>query len=134
MYLTYDELLAIDPSIQITAEEWPSYALQIDALVDRLTFGIIPERGVMAIPTLAESVRRAVAVEARAIKAKGGLDKCMAETGITSKSVSVGGITESISFGSSSASEDTVDGLPVSKIAQSLLARITAIGRTVRGA
>ena len=104
------------------------------SLVDRLTFGIIPERGVMAIPTLADSVRRAVAVEARAIKAKGGLDKCMAETGITSKSVSVGGINESISFGSSSASEDTVDGIPVSKIAQSLLARITALGRTVRGA
>ena len=134
MYLEYDELLAIDPSIQITAEEWPSYALQIDALVDRLTFGVIPERGVMAIPTLADSVRRAVAVEARAIKAKNRKDKNMTKTRKTTKNVSVGRINESISFGSSSASEDTVDGIPVSKVAQSLLARITAIGRTVRGA
>ena len=133
MYLTYDELLAIDPSIQITADEWPSYALQIDALVDRLAFGVIPERGVMAIPTLADKVKRAVAVEARTIVTRGGLDACAKAEKVVSKSVNVGGISESVSYQSDSSGEDWIDGIPVSKVAVSLLSKITALGRQTGG-
>ena len=70
MYLTHEELMSLDPTLKVTAEEWTAMSLQIDALVDRLTFGVIEQGSVMSIPTLAERVKRAVAVEARAIATK----------------------------------------------------------------
>ena len=72
MYLSYEELKVLDPSIKVTAEEWTAMSLQIDAMVDRLTFDVIGQRSVMSIPTLADKVKRAVAVEARTIVTRGG--------------------------------------------------------------
>ena len=133
MYLSYEELKVLDPSIKVTAEEWTAMSLQIDAMVDRLTFDVIGQRSVMSIPTLADKVKRAVAVEARTIVTRGGLDACAkAEKGV-SKSVNVGGISESVSYQSDSSGEDWIDGIPVSKVAVSLLSKITALGRQTGG-
>ena len=134
MYLTFEELKSLDPSLKVTAEEWAAMSLQIDAMVDRLTFGVIEQRSVMSIPTLAERVKRAVAVEARAIMTRGGLDACAKAEKVVSKSVNVGGISESVSYQSDSSGEDWIDGIPVSKVAVSLLSRIIALGRDTRGA
>ena len=134
MYLTYEELKSLDPTLEVTAEEWAAMSLQIDAMVDRLTFGVIEQRSVMSIPTLAERVKRAVAVEARAIVTRGGLDACAKAEKVVSKSVNVGGISESVSYQSDSSGEDWIDGIPVSKVAVSILSRIIALGRDTRGA
>lgn len=131
MYLTYEELKALDPTITVTAEEWPAMSLQIDALVDRLTFGVIPERSVMEIPTLAERVKRAVAIEARAITVHGGLEACIKESKVLSKTVNVGGISESVSY-QSDAKTEWMDGIPVSKIAVSMLSKVIALGRQIQ--
>lgn len=129
MYLSYEELNAMDPTIGIKAEDWTAYALQIDSMVDRLTFGVIPERGVMLIPTLAESVKRAVAVEARAITVRGGLDACAKASQMASRTVNVGGISESVSYSTPSSGDEWMDGIPVSKVAVSLLSKVIALGR-----
>lgn len=134
MYLSYEELKVLDPSLEVTAEEWSAMSLQIDALVDKLTFGVIEQRSVMSIPTLAEKVKRAVAVEARAIVVRGGLDECAKIADVSSKTVNIGGISESVSYATPSSRIDWMDGLPVSKVAVSLLSRITGIGRQVQGA
>ena len=134
MYLTFEELKTLDPSIKVTAEEWTAMSLQIDAMVDRLTFDVIGQRGVMSIPTLAEKVKRAVAVEARAIVTRGGFDACAKAEKVASKSVNIGGISESVSYVSDSSSEDWMDGIPVSKVAVSLLSKIIALGRQTGGA
>lgn len=133
MYLTFEELKTLDPSIKVTAEEWTAMSLQIDAMVDRLTFDVIGQRGVMSIPTLAEKVKRAVAVEARAIVTRGGLDACAKAEKVVSKSVNVGGISESVSYQSDSSGEDWMDGIPVSKVAVSLLSKVIALGRQTGG-
>ena len=133
MYLSYEELKVLDPSIKVTAEEWTAMSLQIDAMVDRLTFDVIGQRSVMSIPTLAERVKRAVAVEARAIAARGGLEACAKMAEVSSKSVNVGGISESVVY-STPSGEDFIDGIPVSKVAVSLLSKITALGRQIQGA
>ena len=134
MYLTYEELKSLDPSLKVTAEEWAAMSLQIDAMVDRLTFGVIEQRSVMSIPTLAERVKRAVAVEARAIVTRGGLDACAKAEKVVSKSVNVGGISDSVSYRSDSSGEVWIDGIPVSTVAVSLLSTITALGRHTGGA
>ena len=108
-------------------------SLQIDAMVDRLTFGVIEQRSVMSIPTLAERAKRAVAVEARAIATRGGLEACAKIAEVSSKSVNVGGISESVVY-STPSGEDFIDGIPVSKVAVSLLSKITALGRQIQGA
>ena len=133
MYLTHEELMSLDPTLKVTAEEWTAMSLQIDALVDRLTFGVIEQRSVMSIPTLAERVKRAVAVEARAIMTRGGLDACVKAAKVSSRTVNVGGISESVSYQSDSSGEDWIDGIPVSKVAVSLLSKITALGRQTGG-
>ena len=133
MYLTHEELMSLDPTLKVTAEEWTAMSLQIDALVDRLTFGVIEQGSVMSIPTLAERVKRAVAVEARAIATRGGLEACAKMAEGSSKSVNVGGISESVVY-SNSSGEDFIDGIPVSKVAVSLLSKITALGRQIQGA
>lgn len=133
MYLTHEELMSLDPTLKVTAEEWTAMSLQIDALVDRLTFGVIEQRSVMSIPTLAERVKRAVAVEARAIVMRGGLEACAKMAEVSSKSVNVGGISESVSY-STPSGDNFIDGLPVSKVAVSLLSKITALGRQMQGA
>ena len=133
MYLTYEELKTLDPSIKVTAEEWTAMSLQIDAMVDRLTFDVIGQRSVMSIPTLAEKVKRAVAVEARTIVTRGGLDACAKASQLSSRTVNVGGISESVSYQSDSSGEDWIDGIPVSKVAVSLLSKITALGRQTGG-
>ena len=133
MYLTHEELMSLDPTLKVTAEEWTAMSLQIDALVDRLTFGVIEQGSVMSIPTLAERVKRAVAVEARAIAPRGGLEACTKMAEVSSKSVNVGGISESVVY-STPSGEDFIDGIPVSKVAVSLLSKITALGRQIQGA
>ena len=133
MYLTYEELKSLDPSLKVTAEEWAAMSLQIDAMVDRLTFGVIGQRSVMSIPTLAEKVKRAVAVEARTIVTRGGLDAGAKAAKVSSRTVNVGGISESVSYQSDSSGEDWIDGIPVSKVAVSLLSKITALGRQTGG-
>ena len=133
MYLTHEELMSLDPTLKVTAEEWTAMSLQIDALVDRLTFGVIEQRSVMSIPTLAERVKRAVAVEARAIATRGVLEACAKMAEVSSKSVNVGGISESVVY-STPSGEDFIDGIPVSKVAVSLLSKITALGRQIQGA
>ena len=133
MYLTYEELMSLDPTLKVTAEEYTAMSLQIDALVDRLTFGVIEQGSVMSIPTLAERVKRAVAVEARAIATMGGLEACAKMAEVSSKSVNVGGISESVVY-STPSGEDFIDGIPVSKVAVSLLSKITALGRQIQGA
>ena len=133
MYLTHEELMSLDPTLKVTAEEWTAMSLQIDALVDRLTFGVIEQGSVMSIPTLAERVKRAVAVEARAIATRGGLEACAKRAEVSSKSVNVGGISESVVY-STPSGEDFIDGIPVSKVAVSLLSKITALGRQIQGA
>lgn len=133
MYLTHKELMSLDPTLKVTAEEWTAMSLQIDALVDRLTFGVIEQRSVMSIPTLAERVKRAVAVEARAIATRGGLEACAKMAEVSSRTVNVGGISESVSYSTPSA-DDFIDGIPVSKVAVSLLSKITALGRQMKGA
>ena len=52
---------------------------------------------------------------------------------MVSKSVNVGGISESVSYQSDSSGEDWIDGIPVSKVAVSLLSKITALGRQTGG-
>ena len=133
MYLTHEELMSLDPTLKVTAEEWTAMSLQIDALVDRLTFGVIEQGSVMSIPTLAERVKRAVAVEARAIATRGGLEACAKMAEVSSKSVNVGGMSESVVY-STPSGEDFIDGIPVSKVAVSLLSKITALGRQIQGA
>ena len=133
MYLTHEELMSLDPTLKVTAEEWTAMSLQIDALVDRLTFGVIEQSSVMSIPTLAERVKRAVAVEARAIATRGGLEACAKMAAVSSKSVNVGGISESVVY-STPSGEDFIDGIPASKVAVSLLSKITALGRQIQGA
>lgn len=133
MYLSYEELKALDPTIKVTAEEWSGWSLQIDAMVDRMTFGVIEKGNVMSIPTLADSVKRAVAVEARAIYTRGGLEQCMKMADVSSKSVNVGGISESVSYVSDSSKTEWIDGLPVSKIALSVLSKVIALGRQMEG-
>ena len=133
MYLTHEELMSLDPTLKVTAEEWTAMSLQIDALVDRLTFGVIEQGSVMSIPTLAERVKRAVAVEARAIATRGGLEAGAKMSEVSSKSVNVGGISESVVY-STPSGEDFIDGIPVSKVAVSLLSKITALGRQIQGA
>ena len=133
MYLTHEELMSLDPTLKVTAEEWTAMSLQIDALVDRLTFGVIEQGSVMSIPTLAERVKRAVAVEARAIATRGGLEAGAKMAEVSSKSVNVGGISESVVY-STPSGEDFIDGIPVSKVAVSLLSKITALGRQIQGA
>ena len=133
MYLTHEELMSLDPTLKVTAEEWTAMSLQIDALVDRLTFGVIEQGSVMSIPTLAERVKRAVAVEARAIATRGGSEACAKMAEVSSKSVNVGGISESVVY-STPSGEDFIDGIPVSKVAVSLLSKITALGRQIQGA
>ena len=52
---------------------------------------------------------------------------------VSSKSVNVGGISESVVY-STPSGEDFIDGIPVSKVAVSLLSKITALGRQIQGA
>ena len=133
MYLTHEELMSLDPTLKVTAEEWTAMSLQIDALVDRLTFGVIEQGSVMSIPTLAERVKRAVAVEARAIATRGGLEACATMAEVSSKAVNVGGISESVVY-SNSSGEDFIDGSHVSKVAVPLRSEKTALGRKIQGA
>ena len=134
MYLTYDEYLAKSKNPKVTEVSFEMYEPYAEAVINAYSFGIIDRENLIADNIHAKTIKLATALQID-FMATGGIDGYIGESGkdISSRSVSVGGTSESVSYGSSGSSKGNkaTGGMEVHPFAVSLLPPIIAMGRVL---
>ena len=136
MYLEYDEFIAManNGAGNVTEADYPAFEQVAETIVDAFTFSVL-KKGPDAMKRFGVAVKSAMYHQISFMGAYGSIESFVkdSEGTVQSRSVNVGGTSESITYANPGAmASRRVAGLKVSPLTCMILAPLRAEGRVLR--
>lgn len=133
MYLSYDEYVEIMKNPSVGQDSFDNYLVYAEAVVDAFTFSVIGKKNLMTVPYYKDMIKKATAFQIEYMAKADSIDSYMDESGkkVASRSVTIGGTSESVTYANNDAEAMTSGGMKVAPVAAFALAPVKALGRMV---
>lgn len=131
MYLEYDEYKAMTGAT-ISEADYPVYEDMAETIVDAYTFSVLKRNG-NALSVYGEKVKRAMVYQLSLMGSYKSLEAYSADNaeGVQSRSVTVGGTSESVTYKANGNDSSNVYGMKIAPLAKAVLAPVRACGRVI---